>query len=889
MIYPVVKRAFDLTVAISAGAVVGARKPGLAGIGSVVFRRVEKMLARSDPRARRLPAALRSRRDGEPRLREPSLPDREGRLPARGTPAAVDLAGGILLGLLAGAALATSSLAAADCIPAIGSPGGAASATACAAGDPSGASAAISAHAGAYDAANALAAGPSGVTVSNVPFLADRLVLGPSGPELGDSELVGPTPIQSSLGTGGLTAGLTPDGTIAVLSWPNPSYFNQMQYLTLSRGYPRGGAAANQGAFAGLEVALPDGRRSFSWLRDWPSIRQRYRGGASNALETVFSRDGTTVTQTAVVDPRDDVMTIRYEVAGARDPKLVFFENLNPADHKIPWGPGQDNLLWQANDFGAFWQRDQAALLHFRPLDADPGKFLNVIEGSPEHAGETLANDLSEVATPGVAFAITARPAPAGHQVGVDAAGLLGAGVQDLGGGDAYWDASERGAALSGGDAAFGQVDAAIAVAVVGGIADVIIAAAHTTTEAAALARATTFDGALGREERYWSDWLAPAALPAASANLDVDRRALVAIRNAAARSTGAMVASIARQTPYAEDWTRDGAFFNYALELAGHPEMVEAHDLFYARVQRANGTWGTMYYADGEEGGPFLYEIDQQGLATWTLWQHYVFAGARDYLDAVYPAIRRSADWMAAYANPLTARQGPAEEDDSFVPSDGLQGAVTVWMGLESAIEAARVEGDTERIAPWRARADGLKASILSEYWPNGRFHPGSPGYGQGLGYRGDFNAAAWILWPAGLLDPADPSERRFLESLAAALYDYLDTRIPLDSGAAGAPILFYDQKGIQSLAVYLESLRMALPQGDHARDPGKVERWIDFYHTALPTPTLHYGEQIWQTSPGRWADRVDMPHVWSGILVYLDAMALTRPDLVRYRPWRP
>ena len=128
-------------------------------------------------------------------------------------------------------------------------------------------------------------------------------------PSADSEDAAGPTAIDSSLGNGGLTAGLTPEGTIAVLSWPNPSYFNQMNYLTLSRGDPNLGAAKNMGAFAGLDVSTANGR-AFSWLRDWPST-QSYLSGTSDALVTTFSRNGVTLTQTAVVSTTADAMTIR--------------------------------------------------------------------------------------------------------------------------------------------------------------------------------------------------------------------------------------------------------------------------------------------------------------------------------------------------------------------------------------------------------------------------------------------------------------------------------------------------------------------------------------------------------------------------------------------------
>jgi glucoamylase len=780
------------------------------------------------------------------------------------------------IAVMAGVLGASAGLAAAPTCVGSAAPDGRIGATVCLTGEANGSEADVSVQLGAYDSVNGVGATPGGLSVTNVPFFAGRVLLGPAGPEFDDEELVGPTPIASSLGNGGLSAGFTPTGTVAVLSWPNPSYFNQMDYLTRSRGFDsRLGAAENQGAFAGIDYALPGGGRRFSWLRDWTAT-QRYLSGGSNALVTEFSQSGVAVSQTAVISPDRDVMVVRYQVFGACDAKIVFFENLNPNLYKVPFLPGQDSFLWPGNDFAAFWKDDAGALLHFRPLTADPGSFLNVVEGSPDYVRSTLGRDLEAATKPGVAFAITSRPAPLAHQVGVDVFGILREGTPDLGGEDAYYDATSRGAGLSGADAAFGQVDAAIAVPVQNGVADVIVAAAHSTEEALAIGQAADYATIRDAEETYWQDWLADAKLPASSANLDVDRRALIAIRNATAAPTGAIVASIARQSAYAEDWTRDGSFFNYALELAGHPEMVDQHNRFYARVQRPNGSWGTMYYADGEEGGPFLYEIDQQGLGTWTLWQHYVFTGDRKYLDDVYPAIARAADWMTVYADPTTGKQGPAMEDDNLFPSQGLQGAITVWLGLMSAVRAAEVGGDSANLSRWQARADQLRAAILKQYFPQGQFNPGSPGYGQNLGYQGDSSAASWVIWPAGLLDPT--TELGMLESLAAYVYDWLDSSI------STAPILSYQQKGIQALAVYL-GMGLTLPAG---RDPAKVSQWVDFYHSVLPTPTLHFGEQIWRVEGG-WANRVDMPHAWSGTLVYLDAMALSCPKLSPYRPWEP
>ena len=52
------------------------------------------------------------------------------------------------------------------------------------------------------------------------------------------------------------------------------------------------------------------------------------------------------------------------------------------------------------------------------------------------------------------------------------------------------------------------------------------------------------------------------------------------------------------------------------------------------------------------------------------------------------------------------------------------------------------------------------------------------------------------------------------------------------------------------------------------------------------MATPdTLQFGEaQVITSRPGQpltWSNRVAPPHVWQGILFYLSAMALSRPDL--------
>ncbi|MEI8257914.1 MAG: hypothetical protein WCJ30_19735, partial [Deltaproteobacteria bacterium] len=103
---------------------------------------------------------------------------------------------------------------------------------------------------------------------------------------------------------------------------------------------------------------------------------------------------------------------------------------------------------------------------------------------------------------------------------------------------------------------------------------------------------ALTTDAFAQRDHDAWTTYAAtlllPDNLPAtiAPASRDIilraSRRALLHIANGTDAATGAIVASIARQAPYGLDWPRDGAFFDYALDVTGNHAGV-THRLAWA------------------------------------------------------------------------------------------------------------------------------------------------------------------------------------------------------------------------------------------------------------------------------------------------------------------
>jgi GH15 family glucan-1,4-alpha-glucosidase len=76
---------------------------------------------------------------------------------------------------------------------------------------------------------------------------------------------------------------------------------------------------------------------------------------------------------------------------------------------------------------------------------------------------------------------------------------------------------------------------------------------------------------------------------------------------------------------------------------------------------------------------------------------------GDEEYLRAVYPAIRRAADYLVECRDPRNGLQCPNFEDDRFAQPDRqtINGAAPAWRALKSAAAAAQTlgkDGEAER-----------------------------------------------------------------------------------------------------------------------------------------------------------------------------------------------
>lgn len=666
----------------------------------------------------------------------------------------------------------------------------------------------------------------------------------------------GPTDISATTGNGALSVGLNPDATVTVLKWPSPSFYDQIKYRTTDRAEPRFGALRNEGAFIGIAWRRSTGAKwTFTWLRNWSSS-QRFADDDNDEIVTTYRRPGAglKVTLRDVVGADGDalfrhVTVTRSSSSPARLVRVVSFANFNPVFSKTAQSPTDDWCTEEDNDDGATYVETADAIAAVRSgTDASTGE--------PSSAALTMGFTSKSEA----------------HQVGIDTFGGNTAEGQS-----AYAD-SEDGR-LTGRNQAAGQADSAIADDLDlrnkrTASTTAVITAGFTRREAFSVlrrARQTSIGAVRRAKNAWWRAWLRPAELPrgAPAGIVKLAKRSLITIRQVTDTQRSMIVASIATQAPYGLDWIRNGVYVNRALEHAGHPSMVAAHDQRYGNLQATAadppqgqpatpaGNWAQNYYADGVAGGPISYTIDQTGYGIWTLWDHYALTGDRDYLvqASVYEAIQRAAHYLTeppplGCTDPTTNLQCVANEGDNETPTQTLVGAQAVWLGLDAAAAAAAVRGGETaeaNAATWLQRRDEVRAAIDASFYDE-----------ECNCYTTDYQTGGAFLWPVGIHNYGSPRSR----GQAAVNYRHMTGVLSGEITTGG-----YEAKMLLGNAFAWAG----------SSDMSKVRRglnWVARVPTTDRTGLLGEAWMVYPPDGGEVTTMVSQPHAPSHAMFYLAAL---------------
>lgn len=681
-------------------------------------------------------------------------------------------------------------------------------------------------------------------------------------------EQYGPTDIGATLAGKRLQVAVNSEGTLSVLRWPSRSYWEQLKYFTTDRDDPDLGLNPNEGAFSGLALELEDGSSETVWLRDL-SVRQRYASPDSDTVITRF-RSGEHRFRFEIADVvprRHDVLIRRHQLrlgkrSDVRSARLITLANLNPTASKRALLPTED---WCEEVRGT----DRA----------------RYVPGSDALVYEIAEIDQSIGERRSVAVAIGANTESVGHQVGADSFTEF---PSTAGGPPSAFEDAADGELSGNGSLGPTEVDAALAFPIEGRRpVKVVFALGDDGAEARTLLdrhRDANVVREARRKRRSYLRWLRHAPLPRdAPEALDrLARRSLVSLRQAIETNAGeeggkvAIVASLSTQSPYFLDWIRDGAFFNEALDLIGKHGLVRRHNAFYAEVQHKleegappgsplltcasttpDGNWFMTNYADGGDAGVFPWEIDEAGFGAWTLFRHYewlerVGRDGRHYLAEIYPALRRTADFLVAFRDPSTGlTPGTACEDDNF-PKPGqptMHASGPVLLAMRSAEKAARILGRAGDLQRYAARRAELEAAIEENH------------RAEGGAWTRDFGDGGWALWPIQV----KPYDHPRMLAQAELAWERVKPRFEAPGGEVQRGQ--YEVKALHGMAHLYREV-----------DPDKLWRvkrglrWIAEVQAAYQDTGI-LGE-AWYVRDGELISVVAQPHVWEQILVYLAAV---------------
>jgi hypothetical protein len=408
-------------------------------------------------------------------------------------------------------------------------------------------------------------------------------------------------------------------------------------------------------------------------------------------------------------------------------------------------------------------------------------------------------------------------------------------------------------------------------------------------------ARNIDFSQAVDAKEDWYRSLLEGAPIPDANnAITKLSKRSLVTLVQNYDPRSGAIVASIARQSPYAEDWPRDGAYFNYILDhKLGLHQWVRKRNNWYASLQEGpnqhissllipKGNWAMNYYGNGKVGGVIPWEVDETGYMVWAFWDHYKATKNISYLENIYPNMKLAADFLVDFEDPSNHLQKPAHEDDHFTKSQTLVGANTTWLAMKAAEKAAETLGKTEDAEKYRQRKEELGRAINRVLWNSEKQAWGTKHWG-----------IAEIAWPSKFRDWGHNRMQNHLDAAWSKVKTTFKQPFEGDVNTGGNSGLTNSQGIVMGLYETKFLIPMAMSANATGNDQRlqKVKTGLNWVAKKWATPETHIMGEVWMkcgnpetawpcddpNSVFDYEDQivstVSQPHAWEQILFYLGA----------------
>lgn len=257
----------------------------------------------------------------------------------------------------------------------------------------------------------------------------------------------------------------------------------------------------------------------------------------------------------------------------------------------------------------------------------------------------------------------------------------------------------------------------------------IFIAAGHTVEDAICElreAKDTGTDKLYKKTVDYWEEYLKQAKQLDIkdSKTRDVYIRSLLAFKLLNDEKKGGFIAGPEVDEDYdysggyAYCWGRDAAYIANAVDKAGYHGTVSKFYNATTELQSEDGSWQQRHYIDGKLAPTWGLQIDESGSILWGIHQHYLESGDEQFLQDIWPAVQKGAEFINSFIDPETNLPMPSK--DLWEKRDGehLYSAAAVYGGLAGSAELARKLGRGDLANTWERTAHLIKATIEEKCW---------------------------------------------------------------------------------------------------------------------------------------------------------------------------
>jgi glucoamylase len=218
---------------------------------------------------------------------------------------------------------------------------------------------------------------------------------------------------------------------------------------------------------------------------------------------------------------------------------------------------------------------------------------------------------------------------------------------------------------------------------------------------------------------RYCQDWLQRSRATGVQEEWNgLLKRSLLTLRTLVSQDLGGVVAAPTLEPDYRYVWSRDGTYVAYALDRCGYAEDAAGFYRWCKDAQEPDGGWYQRYHIEKSPGPSWGEQEDQCATILWGIGRHYHLTRDHDFLEELWPTVRKGVSHLLQKRDPETGLIGPTF--DLWEEKRALHAytSAACYGALTESSQMATVMGDQQSSTLWASESEALENSIKLHLW---------------------------------------------------------------------------------------------------------------------------------------------------------------------------